>query len=137
MTEPPGCHIHLVPLSCPPGPSVILTWFPCHAHLVPLSYSPGSPVMPIWFPCHTHLVPLSCRYPFSHAPPFPSLSFPQVFSGNPVFFSCVLFICVTPAWGKPLDSRLKTSGTTEGGKNIGNDRRVVGHDGDGCPGDLI
>ena len=85
------CHTHLVPLSCPPGPSVILTWFPCHA---------GTP----------SLMPRQS----------PPLSFPQVFSGNPVFFSFVLFIRVSPAWEKPLDSRLKTSGMTEGG--VGNDR---------------
>ena len=41
------------------------------------------------------------------------LSFPQVFSGNPASFSLVpSFVC--PCWEKLLDSRLKTSGMTEG-----------------------
>ena len=45
------------------------------------------------------------------------LSFPQVFSGNPVSFSSVLSFG-RPCLGKTMDSRLKMSGMTEGG-NVG------------------
>ena len=48
-------------------------------------------------------------------PPGSPLSFPQGFSANPVSFSSVLFIRGGPAWEKPMDSRLKMSGMTEGG----------------------
>ena len=55
----------------------------------------------------------------------PAVSFPQVFSGNPgSFLSVPSFVC--PCMGKILDSRLKTSGMTEG--DVGNDRGHVGRD---------
>ena len=42
------------------------------------------------------------------------LSFPPVFSGNPVSFSSVLSFVWPPTWEQPVDSRLKMSGMTEG-----------------------
>ena len=58
----------------------------------------------------------------------PAVSFPQVFIGNPgSFLSVPSFVC--PCMGKILDSRLKTSGMTEGdvGNDIGHVGRDVGH----------
>ena len=48
-------------------------------------------------------------------PALPILSFPPVFSGNPVSFSSVLSFVWPPNWEQPVDSRLKMSGMTEGG----------------------
>ena len=62
------------------------------------------------------LPPLSCPPVLSSVMPAgsPPLSFPQVFSGNPVFFSSVPSF-VWHCLGKALDSRLKTSGMTAAG----------------------
>ena len=59
--------------------------------------------------CPAGRAPLSC-------PLGPLLSFPQVVSGNPTSFSSVPFFGC-PCMGKTMDSRLQTSGMTEGGLN--------------------
>ena len=59
------------------------------------------------------LAPLSVPPGPSVMPAGPPLSCPPVFSGNPASFSSVPSF-VWPCMGKAVDSRLKTSGMTEG-----------------------
>ena len=70
--------------------------------------------MPALAPCHARQTPLSCPSEPSVMPAGPPLSFPPVFSGNPVFFSSVPSF-VWSCMGKGMDSRLKTSGMTWAG----------------------
>ena len=102
----PFCHSRLSPLSFPlsplsfpPLPSVIPASPLCHSRLSLLSFLPLPSVIPASPLCHSRLS---------------SLSFPPVVSGNPVSFLCP-FIRVSLRGENPMDSRLKTSGMTEGG----------------------
>ena len=96
-----------------------LLWVLCHAltppHPGPLPQGgkeTGAPLScplgPLSYPLvlHSH-----ARWSSSVMPTGPSLSFPPVVSGNPVFFCS--FICVG-LQGKTMDSRLITSGMTAG-----------------------
>ena len=94
-----------------------LLWPLCHARLTPLSYL----LCPLCHTCRPPFVmparaPLLCPPALSVIPAGPPLSFPQVVSGNPASFSFVPFFGA-PAWEKVMDSRLKTSGMTEGELN--------------------
>ena len=89
------------PLACPPVPL-------CHSRRPPFGMPAGPPLS---FPpaplCHS-------RRPPSVIPAGPPLSFPPVVSGNPV--SCFFVpLFVWAGMGEDLDSRLPTSGMTEGG----------------------
>ena len=76
--------------------------------LVPLSCPT---VLPLLFPPILSVMPDGL--PLSY-PPAPPLSYPPVVSGNPVFFWFLICVCLH---GKTMDSRLITSGMTEGRLN--------------------
>ena len=123
IVEPriPLCHSRRPLLSFPQ----FLAGIQCLALLSLRAWNPAYPLCHsrrplLSFPPVVSGNPVSCSSVLSCVEPrIPPLSFPQappvipaVFSGNPVSFSSVLS-CVGPP-GNPLDSRLKTSGMTDG-----------------------
>ena len=98
----PVRHSRCTHLSFPLYPPVIPAIPTCHSRYTHLSFPLYPPVIPAVPVCHSR---------------YTRLSFPQVFSGNPVFSSVPSFVS-PPTEKKPLDSRLQTSGMTEGASGM-------------------